>query len=153
MYSTVPWAKREDLLSKPYLLPLHSHRTIYLLDPSLSARVRRRRRRRQEGERCVRFSSVQEFLFLHSSPPWGPLSYLCSAHSESQLHTERRMEHLVHPAPIRAVTLRGSRTLKRTRNFLLSSPPARRVRTHTHASHRGRALKQRSARNSRALPL
>lgn len=79
MYSTVPWAKCEDLLSKPYLLPLHSHRTIYLLDPSLSARVRRRQR---EREMCVRFSSVQEILFLHSSPPWGPPSYLCSAHSD-----------------------------------------------------------------------
>lgn len=79
MHSTVPWAKCEDLLSKPYLLPLRSHRTIYLLDPSPGARVRRRRRQR---EMCVRFSSVQEFLFLHSSPPWGALSYLCSAHSD-----------------------------------------------------------------------
>ena len=30
----------------------------------------------------VRFSSVREFLSLHSSPPWGPLSYLSSAHSD-----------------------------------------------------------------------
>lgn len=77
-YCTVPWAKCEDLLSKPYLLPLHSHRTIYLLDPSLSAVGE------EEAERhvCVRLSSVQEFLFFHSSPPRGPLSYLCSAHSD-----------------------------------------------------------------------
>ncbi len=55
VYCRVPRAKCEDLLSKPYLLPLHSHRTIYLLDPSQSARVRRRRRRgrRRQRERDV----------------------------------------------------------------------------------------------------
>ena len=45
-------------------------------------RKRRRRRRRQKKVMRVRFSSVREFLSLHSSPPWGPLSYLSSAHSD-----------------------------------------------------------------------
>lgn len=80
---------------------------------------------------CVRFSSVQEFLFLHSSPPWGPLSYLCSAHIDRTCILERCAEHLVH---LLLYTPSHSRNRP--------SDSVRRVHTDALQLHRSHALKQ-----------
>lgn len=53
--------KRAFLLLKPYLLPAHSHRTIYLLDTSLSARVEEEEEEEEEteeGDACEVFIST-----------------------------------------------------------------------------------------------
>lgn len=78
----------EDLLSKSYVLPLHLHRTLHLLDPPLSTEA--------ERKMCVR----RNFTSSTHPLPWAPPPLLLMFYTQwLRLHIERDVEKHMHPRP------------------------------------------------------
>ena len=101
----------EDPLAKSCWLTLHSHRTIHVLDPSLSARASRLRKKRRAGDVCEVFHQDGNFSSITHSLPWAPLLLF--------LHTPYREERKAPAAPDSCAD-RHTRTQKQAKH------------THTH---------------------